>query len=639
MKTNTIIQGDALTKLKELPDESINCVMTSPPYWALRDYGTATWEDGDINCKHEDAKEKSRFDYEFKETEATKGRKLYEKGSGGDAPRWKDKCPKCGAIKVDKQLGLESTFDEYINKLCGIFDEVKRVLRKDGTCWVNLGDSYAGNMGKKSGWTDNKLGFGKEEAIKKGVCLTKDTKIIHQLPQKCLVGIPARFQLEMVNRGWILRNVIIWHKPNCMPSSAKDRFTIDFEYVFFFVKNKKYWFETQYEKFANGSDVEYRKKLRVGKRYDLKKPYENNTPYSVQPREKEFVEYRNLPDIKYFSIALTKERIQLKLTIEEIERSLNSQAPHHWFSAESFPSVEDWKRLKELGFMLPEFDKMLTKKYKKSSEKKNAIEYGRNKRTVWQICPKPFKEAHFAVYPEELCETPIKSGCPKFVCVKCGEPLERFINPNVLDSVSNTNGKYNMQTMREENSQVRRPQEDKTILQQKMQSNLDSTTQEEYNIQNENIKGLHSDISTNSPKCTKVGIHSRTQVSDGKEVGEILKERRNSASLEWDKGRQQDTEFSDDENEHSQPNNKKGKGGSTNNMSSLSQKNKSFLPCKKCGSDKIDSGVVLDCFFGAGTTGLVALKQNKKFIGIELSKEYIQIANKRLKPYLEQRKL
>jgi len=153
MKTNIILQGDALTKLKELPDESINMCMTSPPYWALRDYG------------------------------------------------------------VDEQLGLESTFQEYINKLCDIFDEVKRVLKQDGTCWVNIGDSYAGQMGKKNGWTDNKLGFEKQEAIDKGVTLTKKTKIIHELPQKCLVGIPARFQLEMVNRGWILRNTIIWHKP------------------------------------------------------------------------------------------------------------------------------------------------------------------------------------------------------------------------------------------------------------------------------------------------------------------------------------------------------------------------------------------------------------------------------------------
>ena len=285
---------DVMEGLKRLEDESVDCVVTSPPYWALRDYG------------------------------------------------------------VEGQLGLEPTFQEYINKLCDIFDEVKRVLKKTGTCWVNLGDSYAGNMGKKSGWTDNKLGFSKEEAIEKGVCLTNKTKIIHQLPQKCLVGIPARFQIEMINRGWILRNVIIWKKNNCMPSSVKDRFTVDFEYVFFFTKNKKYYFEQQFETYAPASDVRYRQKLRAGKKYNSKEPYKNNLPYN------------------------------------SIKRRGNDKD----------------------GLCV------------------GGNNQGRNKRAVWTINSKPFSEAHFAVYPEELCETPIKAGCPKEVCVKCGKPKEPIFKSN-----------------------------------------------------------------------------------------------------------------------------------------------------------------------------------------------------------------
>lgn len=169
-----IIQGDSLEVLKTLPDESVDCVITSPPYWALRDYG------------------------------------------------------------CEGQLGLEPTFQEYIDKLCNIFDEAKRVLKKEGTCWVNIGDTYNGN---KEGKTDNK------------VCdyLKNTTTNLHKkkgdLPDKCLCQIPSRFAIEMTNRGWILRNEIIWHKPNCMPSSAEDRFTVDFEKVFFFVKSKKYYFE------------------------------------------------------------------------------------------------------------------------------------------------------------------------------------------------------------------------------------------------------------------------------------------------------------------------------------------------------------------------------------------------------------
>ena len=174
--TNKIIHGDSLEVLQTLPGESIDCVVTSPPYWALRDYG------------------------------------------------------------VPGQLGLESTFNEYISKLCDIFDEVKRVLKKEGTCWVNIGDTYVGSG----------FGAGGKHHFLSDQALKNPTKFAG-LPNKSLCQIPSRFAIEMCNRGWILRNEIIWHKPNCMPQSVKDRFTVDFEKIFFFVKSKKYYFETQYE--------------------------------------------------------------------------------------------------------------------------------------------------------------------------------------------------------------------------------------------------------------------------------------------------------------------------------------------------------------------------------------------------------
>ena len=98
------------------------------------------------------------------------------------------------------------------NTLSVAFDEVKRVLRPHGSCWVNLGDTYA-NSGQDC-----------------------------NLPQKCLVQIPSRFAIEMTDRGWIMRNEIIWYKPSCLPSSVKDRYTVDFEKMFFFAKNQKYHF-------------------------------------------------------------------------------------------------------------------------------------------------------------------------------------------------------------------------------------------------------------------------------------------------------------------------------------------------------------------------------------------------------------
>ena len=205
VRINTIIQGDAMEVLKTLESESVDCCVTSPPYWALRNY------------------------------------------------------------QVKNQLGMEATFEEHIQKICNVFDEIKRVLKKQGNCWVNYGDTYIGSPpgNKFDGQKDKgdglysrliqRNGIGEDNAKvivnkypdpKNPNSLRSREQVIKQsLPDKCLAIIPFRFAIEMVNRGWILRNVIIWHKPNCMPTSVKDRFTVDFEYIFFFVKNKRYYFE------------------------------------------------------------------------------------------------------------------------------------------------------------------------------------------------------------------------------------------------------------------------------------------------------------------------------------------------------------------------------------------------------------
>ena len=235
LKTNKVYIGNCLDVLKTFPDESIDMCITSPPYWGLRDYGTEgqVWG-GDENCKHE--------------FESSK-RKLHS-GSWGKKdnvlPHFKNAtvlnwevedrmCNKCGAWKGE--LGLEPTPDMFVDHLCDIFDEVKRVLKPEGNCWVNLGDTYANTgYGKGSGNMQHKN--------KKGAMAPK---VKCDLPSKCLVQIPSRFAIEMTNRGWILRNEIIWHKPSCLPSPATDRFTVDFEKMFFFTKNKKYYFKQQIE--------------------------------------------------------------------------------------------------------------------------------------------------------------------------------------------------------------------------------------------------------------------------------------------------------------------------------------------------------------------------------------------------------
>jgi DNA modification methylase len=178
-----IIRGDALKVLQRLPTESIDCVVTSPPYWSLRDYG------------------------------------------------------------VRQQIGLEASPEEYIERLCTVFDEVRRLLKPAGTCWVNLGDAYATRSSK----TSRKPKHPQPILSPSSNSALDFKRPLARLPGKCLVQLPARFALEMIERGWILRNEIIWHKPNCLPQSARDRFTVDFERLFFFVKQRRYYFRQQFE--------------------------------------------------------------------------------------------------------------------------------------------------------------------------------------------------------------------------------------------------------------------------------------------------------------------------------------------------------------------------------------------------------
>ena len=239
---NEIIQGDCLEVLKGMQSESVDCSVTSPPYWALRDYKIEpiVW-DGDSNCEHE-------WTDEIKKWHSDRGngnvKEVFDASFQVNGTKHSF-CSKCNAWRG--QLGLEPTFELYIQHLCDIFDEVKRVLKKEGTCWVNLGDTFSGSGGSGGSGGDYNQG-----GMREGQPRFKQTKP-NDLSPKSLCMIPYRFAIEMQNRGWTLRNILIWWKPNCMPSSAKDRFTVDFEPVFFFSKSKKYYFETQYEPHLSSS--------------------------------------------------------------------------------------------------------------------------------------------------------------------------------------------------------------------------------------------------------------------------------------------------------------------------------------------------------------------------------------------------
>tara|TARA_R100000656_G_scaffold61764_2_gene47691 strand:- start:343 stop:1254 length:912 start_codon:yes stop_codon:yes gene_type:complete len=251
---NKTLHGDCRETLKELPDKIVNTVITSPPYYGLRNY------------------------------------------------------------REDKQLGLEETPEEYVSSLADIFDEVWRVLRDDGTVWLNLGDSYSGS-GK---------------GIAGNICKTHDqqnmdgihSKIVPEgLKPKDLIGVPWRVAFELQKRGWYLRQDIIWSKGACMPESVKDRCTKSHEYIFLLSKNKNYYYDNE----------------------------------AIKVPVKDDWGTRDRTDGKYHNDG-------------------TGLTPHSG----------------------------LEKSYETA-----------NKRSVWTVNPKPYKDAHFATFPPDLIEPCVLAGCPK----------------------------------------------------------------------------------------------------------------------------------------------------------------------------------------------------------------------------------
>jgi len=228
-----ILQGNCLHTLSQLPEKSINTVVTSPPYWGLRDYGTGEWEGGDPNCPH------MRTTKISKDT-STGHKGMSEQGNVVGDAIYKSECPQCGAVRKDEQLGLEETPDKFVENLVNVFREVRKVLRDDGTVWLNLGDSYCGT-GHKGDTKDMLISGGK---ARNGQSFALNNKI-EGLKSKDLVGIPWRVAFALQSDGWYLRQDIIWHKPNPMPESVQDRCTKAHEYIFLLSKSPKYYYDNE----------------------------------------------------------------------------------------------------------------------------------------------------------------------------------------------------------------------------------------------------------------------------------------------------------------------------------------------------------------------------------------------------------
>jgi DNA modification methylase len=289
MTSHRIIQGDCIEGLRTLPDASVHCCVTSPPYWGLRDYGH------------------------------------------------------------DGQIGLESTPEAYVARMVEVFREVRRALREDGTCWVNLGDSYAGGGGFCPTAPSNIAGAkqttqgSKPGGIKpQGIIKAKD-----------LVGIPWRVAFALQADGWWLRQDIIWAKPNPMPESVRDRCTKAHEYVFLLTKSERYYYDAEAisEPVSASSISRVSQATWEGQQGSDRVPGKTNGP--------------------------------MKAVLKRSGNKSRKPATERDCPRDGVCGSVPWEGTT------------------------------RNKRSVWTVTTRPYKGAHFATMPPALVEPCILAGCPE----------------------------------------------------------------------------------------------------------------------------------------------------------------------------------------------------------------------------------
>ena len=504
MKLNQIIQGDALEVLKTIPDDFVDTIITSPPYWGLRDYG------------------------------------------------------------VKGQIGLEPTLDKFIKKLLAITAECKRVLKPTGVMFWNHGDCYGGSgQGSQTGYGDKKrkrvIGTMKEAVTKSGKA-------------KCLQLQNYRLIIQMIDRqGWILRNANIWHKPNSMPSSVKDRFSNSYEPIFMLVKNNSptYYYNEKTGQATNkpiaiksgkeGVDWRWvdcsRCKLKGG---ETKKAEKMGSPRARYHRKIEQEKCKRCggsgkikrsywKSVRYW---FDLDAVRVKWTDQrkaDIQRALEKHPGYKGkrsvFTAQGIKGqpVGDpligknpgdiWKvPMKPLEERMKDTKDKNTKQSPAYNVKKLLSEtrlgikptfiYTGFKNDMWRIPTQPFPEAHFATFPEKLIEPMILSSCPKWICKKCGKARVRISKVEYYNQRISEREKYN-------------------------------------------------------PKDKKLG----TNVTYGR--GEVKRQ-----TIGW----------------------------------------------TDCGCKAgWQTGIVLDPFIGSGTVGVVAKRLMRNYLGIELNPDYIKIAKKRIK--------
>jgi DNA modification methylase len=398
-ETCRLYLGHVIDRLKLLPPRSVQTIVTSPPYWGLRDYNTGTWEGGDPSCDHKrrgaDGPKDATSTLESRATNQNHEREMWVRGI----------CGRCGAIRVqDEQLGSEEVPDcarrRYVGDPCGkcyvchmiqVFRELRRVLRLDGTVWLNIGDSYAGvhssrwntfgDYREDGGAGKRKIGGVGEGPSRTGQGHSRDWG----LSGGNLVGVPWRLALALQADGWVLRQDIIWAKPSPMPESVRNRCTKAHEYIFLLTQSEDYFYDAEaIKEDSTPSSGGWQSRWKSGA------PMRSDTSKSRGSTE----HGQSLDDVVEYSGNRNKRSVW----------SVDDEvALFQWLSANDPDALASF------------------------------LEESKSKSDVWNVPSYAYAGAHFATFPPRLIEPCILAGTSeRGCCSECGKPYRRVVEETKL---------------------------------------------------------------------------------------------------------------------------------------------------------------------------------------------------------------
>ena len=352
IRNREILQGDVLQRLKDIPDNSIDCIITSPPYWGLRNY------------------------------------------------------------KMKGQMGSEPTFHGYLAKLWLIMDECKRILKSSGTAWINLGDVYGSHSsGEDKKYSEKIKGQKPGHEIIKGY-------------EKSLLFLPHRFAIRCVDDGWICRNDCKWLKPNGMPDSAQDRFTIKTEYVFFMAINKRYFFNLEAVKEPLICEYKPGKMRKKDPGYTQSTladgGVDNDKDYLNGQNSKHANQKTNSNSLVKF---IHKKRYEARKDKVYLD---NSNTKHSGDKSDVVPGSNVSRLHRDRKGSVHKRDDDVLENEGRDHDNPFSDTGGKNPGDVFVINTQPFSGAHFATFPLDLPIKIIKCAVPEKVCVKCGVPQTKI---------------------------------------------------------------------------------------------------------------------------------------------------------------------------------------------------------------------